>query len=453
MKTLSKSTFLTGMVAMLLALQMNAQITLDLKVFLEGPFNGSAMNTGLNVHDLIPLNHPFNVSPWSYGGPEQVVAIPNASIVDWVLVELRETSGDASTATWDKQIQRQAAFLKSNGNIVGLDGSSLITYSGTITNNLYVIIWHRNHLAIMSSGPLTNAGGIYSWDFTALLSKAYLDGQKLIGTGVFGMIGGDSDANGTVETSDKDPGWNLEAGIKAYATVDLNLDSQINNQDKDDIWLLNLGSTAKLPDAVPFTCGGLLVDTRDGQTYNTVQIGTQCWMAESLNIGLITSNASQMNNNGVIEKYCYDNDVLLCQEWGATYQWDEAMQYTITESTQGICPAFWHFPSETEWDVLDDFLGGYNSAGGPMKEAGNNHWIDPNTGATNSSGFTGIASGYSSYQSSTHSQCLWTHNYIWSSTQVDAVYARRRALLYFNAKSNPYFDLKWIGMSVRCVKD
>jgi uncharacterized protein (TIGR02145 family) len=200
-------------------------------------------------------------------------------------------------------------------------------------------------------------------------------------------------------------------------------------------------------------CGQPLLDQRDGKTYNTVQIGTQCWMAESLNYGTMIPHNTAMTNNGVSEKYCFDNDVLNCQEWGALYQWDEAMGYTVTESTQGICPASWHIPSEAEWVILDNFLGGYYSSGGPMKEAGLTHWASPNTGGTNSSGFTGIASGFIEISASYPSQALYTHNYLWSSTEVYGTYARRRLLLYFDARSNPYYDLKWIGFSVRCVKD
>lgn len=447
-------TFL-GFPLFLLALAVSGQTTytLDIRVYLEGPFVYSQMDTGLNSSGLIPLSQPYNISPWNYGGTESVVEIPDAGIVDWILIELRETSGNASTATPDKTIHRQAAFINDEGYIKGLDGVSPITYTGEITDNLFILVRHRNHLPVMSAEAVIAIGDVFSYDFTDMLSRAYLDGQKEIGEAIYGMIAGDTDANDTIQVADRYPLWDENAGTQDYTSPDLNLDAQINNQDKDDIWQENLGLFAKLPTQLPFTCGAILLDSRDGQTYNTVQIGTQCWMAESLNIGLMTFNESPMANDGIIEKYCQDNDEMLCQEWGGLYQWDEAMQYTTTESTQGICPASWHIPSETEWDVLDDYLGGYNSSGGPMKEAGILHWVSPNTGATNLSGFTGIASGYSDYQSSTPGHSLWTHNYIWSSTEYGTDYARRRLLLYFNAKSNPYYDLKWLGFSVRCVKD
>ena len=96
MKTFSKSLLLTVTVTFLLILHINAQVTLELKVFLEGPFNGISMDTELNVHNLLPLTQPYNVAPWNYAGTEQVGSIPNPEIVDWVLVELRETPGGAN---------------------------------------------------------------------------------------------------------------------------------------------------------------------------------------------------------------------------------------------------------------------------------------------------------------------------------------------------------------------
>jgi uncharacterized protein (TIGR02145 family) len=143
-----------------------------------------------------------------------------------------------------------------------------------------------------------------------------------------------------------------------------------------------------------FVCGNPMTDFRDGKTYTTIQIGTQCWMAQNLNIGTFLSHTSGPWDNGIIEKRCYDDLESNCDIYGGLYTWDEMMQYIETEGTVGICPNGWHIPSITEFVSLINFLGGSSIAGGKMKETGTTHWLSPNTGATNISGFTALPGGY-----------------------------------------------------------
>lgn len=124
-------------------------LVVDLKVFLEGPFNGTNMNAGINDLSLLPLSHPYNIPPWNYPGTESVASIPNNQVVDWVLIEGRDAP-DAASATETTSFVRQAAFLLSNGKIVDLDGVSLLSTNYSLNNNLFVVIWHRNHLPILS---------------------------------------------------------------------------------------------------------------------------------------------------------------------------------------------------------------------------------------------------------------------------------------------------------------
>ena len=91
--------------------------------------------------------------------------------------------------------------------------------------------------------------------------------------------------------------------------------------------------------------------------YDTVLIGSQCWMAENLNVGTMVSGTTTMTNNPVIEKYCYQNLDSNCIQDGGLYQWEEAMQYTTVEGAQGICPAGWHIPAESDWQTLELTLG------------------------------------------------------------------------------------------------
>ena len=97
------------------------------------------------------------------------------------------------------------------------------------------------------SAPVVEIFGVFAYDFTNNLSKAYLDGHKSLGGGMYGMIGGDNDANGTVNIDDLDLNWATEAGKEGYDQSDLNLDSQINNPDKNDIWEPNQTLSTQVP--------------------------------------------------------------------------------------------------------------------------------------------------------------------------------------------------------------
>ena len=219
------------------------------------------------------------------------------------------------------------------------------------------------------------------------------------------------------------------------------------------------------------TCGGTsMVDSRDGQTYNIVQIGTQCWMAENLNIGTkinSTTGGYQQTDNDVIEKYCHSNNEANCDIYGGLYEWPEAMQYIETEGAQGICPAGWHLPTDDEWKILEGtvdseypvgdpvwdqlFLRGFD-AGGNLKEAGTTHWQSTNEGATNSTGFTGLPGGYRDINNGSFGY-LGYYGYFWSSSQRGSANAWSRILYYNSANVSRNYGYEGIGFSVRCLKD
>jgi uncharacterized protein (TIGR02145 family) len=152
-----------------------------------------------------------------------------------------------------------------------------------------------------------------------------------------------------------------------------------------------------------FNCGSDVISDYDGNIYNTVIIGSKCLIKENLNIGSMINTYQPQMNNSIIEKYCYNDNPNNCNIYGGFYQWDEMMQYCSSSnfsssSIQGICPTHWHIPSKDEWNVIIDSLGGTTIAGGKMKSTGtiennNGLWYDPNSGATNESGFTGFPSG------------------------------------------------------------
>ncbi len=90
---------------------------------------------------------------------------------------------------------------------------------------------------------------------------------------------------------------------------------------------------------------------------NWIAIGTQVWAKTNLNAGTMITGATTQTNNAILEKYCYNNDINNCTNYGGLYQWDEMMQYVTTAGTQGVCPNGSHIPTETEWKTLEMYLG------------------------------------------------------------------------------------------------
>jgi hypothetical protein len=209
----------------------------NIKVLLEGPFNGSTMNTGLNEFGYLPLAQPYNNDTWYYAGTEAVDAIPNTSVVDWVLLEFRDTTGDVNTADASTIVARQAAFILSDGSIVGLDGSSEVLVPTAFTDNLYLVVYHRNHIRVMSATALTMTGGIYVYDFTDAAAKAFDSQQKDLGGGFFGMYSADGYNDGNVNSEDIDVLLNEYPTYGGYNAGDYNLDGSVNSEDID--YLLN----------------------------------------------------------------------------------------------------------------------------------------------------------------------------------------------------------------------
>ena len=226
-----------------------------------------------------------------------------------------------------------------------------------------------------------------------------------------------------------------------------------------------------------FTCGGTLTDTRDGKTYSTILIGSQCWMAQNLNIGSKIAGANEQANNSTIEKYCYNDLETNCNVYGGLYQWAETVQYlngatnttswspVPTGNVQGICPSGWHIPTDAEWCTMENTVEAGTDAscnttgwrgtatGGKLKEAGSIHWTATNEcgGTCNTSGFTALPGGCrftdGSFNNISYNGSWWT------ATEYDATTAWYRILDYSTATVYRYGNVKANGFSVRCLKD
>jgi hypothetical protein len=203
-------------------------IAVNTKIFLQGSYNGSSMNTTLNANGYLPLSQPFNISPWNYSGTESIASgffTSHTNIVDWVLLELR--TGTASGT----KVATRAAFIKNNGTIVDLDGSSSVVFTGKAAGNYYIVIRHRNHLAIMSATAVALSSSSSLYDFTTG-SGQYYGGQDAavnLGSGVWGLVGGNADnSDQSVFPSDAAAiRTDFLAGAYGYLNTDVDMDGAV----------------------------------------------------------------------------------------------------------------------------------------------------------------------------------------------------------------------------------
>jgi uncharacterized protein (TIGR02145 family) len=198
----------------------------------------------------------------------------------------------------------------------------------------------------------------------------------------------------------------------------------------------------------------------ENNKYKTVYIGNQQWMAENLKTSkysdgtmiLNITDDTQWQNNTTGAWANYNNSDSLGEKYGKLYNW-----YAVSPTTNGnknVCPTGWHVPTDAEWTVLTDYLGGESIAGGKMKEVGTTNWNSPNTDATNITLFTGLPCGLR-YGSGGFYSGIGNSGYWMSSTEKDAYYAWIRELNSANSIVNRSVGMKGkkSGFSVRCLKD
>jgi uncharacterized protein (TIGR02145 family) len=199
----------------------------------------------------------------------------------------------------------------------------------------------------------------------------------------------------------------------------------------------------------------------DGNIYNTVQIGTQCWMKDNLRVskyrdgslvpldesgGAIGSEIGQTWSSIIVgARTVYGHDAKNFKIYGYLYNWDAAVD------SKGICPLGWHVPADQEWTILTNNLGGEIGVGGKMKSQGLEYWTSPNTGASNESGFTTLPSGFRNHDGLFTS--IGYGNFFWSTTEYNNTNAWYLGLSSANFYVYRYYRFKKIGASIRCLKD
>ena len=219
---------------------------------------------------------------------------------------------------------------------------------------------------------------------------------------------------------------------------------------------------------------GTLTDDRDGQTYKTVKIGEQWWMAENLNYAYTDvpfkyKGYSSYTYTSDSTSWCYNNDAANCAKYGRLYTWAAAMDSVGTWSTngmgcgyymecsptnpvRGICPEGWHLPDETEWRALVDAVGGKTTAGKMLKSTeGWNDYFGTSGNGSDIYSFSALPAGYRNNHEGRYSY-EGNLTFFWSSTVRD--YSAYNMRLDYNLDSaNLGYDSKYNGFSVRCLKD
>lgn len=210
-------------------------------------------------------------------------------------------------------------------------------------------------------------------------------------------------------------------------------------------------------------CPGTPSVDYSGQVYNTVQIFSQCWLKENLNVGTVINSSTNMTDNGAIEKYCYDDIQFNCTKYGGLYKWDEMMQYTTQQGAQGICPSGWHIPTDDEWKVLegaadsqfwigdaewDDIaIRGFDSGTNLRANSG---WESPGNGP-DYFGFAGLPGGISNDANVFF--LIGFYGYWWSSTEYGTSNAWEHFLNYNSPEAYRLNNVKGYSFNVRCVMD
>ncbi|OQX76065.1 MAG: hypothetical protein B6D61_09335, partial [Bacteroidetes bacterium 4484_249] len=278
-------------------------------------------------------------------------------------------------------------------------------------------------------------------------------------SGIWGMTSGDGNKDSEITMQDKTGVWNVQAGNKGYIEGDYNLDVQVSNPDKNEKLLPNEGDTSYVADG--FYCADSITDVRDGQKYKIVNIGSQCWMAQNLNIGIMINGDNNQIDNNTIEKYCYDNDGENCDTYGGLYQWDEMMQYVSAEGTQGICPDGWYLPTDEEWKMLEGAVDSQYDYPNPIWDY-YNLWrgYDAGSNIKSTSGWSYGGNGSDQYgfnalpggRHSSFFQYLTTNSSFWSSSE-NINHSWDRELSYGNEGVRRRTGVQNYGFSVRCLKN
>lgn len=234
------------------------KVFLDIKLILSGPYNEAVdlMNDHLRSAAYLPSTEPFSTSGYQHkgiqGGGESIVSQAvlndnsNNSIVDWVVVELRDKN-DINNV-----LHTRSALLQRDGDVVEMDGSSLVGFFGIQADEYYIAIRHRNHLTISTADPIaiSTTTTTFPINFTDGSTQTYgINAQVTLPDGRMGMIPGDANSDGAINAVDRNIYWRIQNGTPfnyLTSTADFNMDGVVNAIDQNLYWRLNNSRTTNV---------------------------------------------------------------------------------------------------------------------------------------------------------------------------------------------------------------
>ncbi len=260
---------------------------------------------------------------------------------------------------------------------------------------------------------------------------------------IFAACDGDSGNNSTEPQGDSSSSAEISSSGEQ-----VNLSSVVKSSSSSAVVS---SSSGILPSSSSIQYGSFIYG---GQTYKTVTIGTQTWMAKNLNYADSTAMPNLKGNS-----WCYDNSADNCSKYGRLYTWTAAMNIAssyqdaeasavISSTHQGACPAGWHIPTYAEWTTLENAVGGEEVAGTVLKSTSG--WNEGGNG-TDVYGFSALPAGRRNY----NGDFYYVGNYasFWSATENGTDYAYYRYLNYYSENVFTYDYHKVNAFSVRCLKD
>ena len=219
-------------------------VLVELRILLEGALiaGSQQMRLNLNTAGLIPLSHPYSLAPYNSTATATIVGVPS-TVVDWVLVEARSGTPNATGPVGTTVEETQVGFVDQDGFIIAPSGVGGLRFSQLIPGNDYhFVVRHRNHLDVMTAAALSTSGGTVTYDFNnataALGIEQMKDVSAFAGSPTFAMHAGEYNQDGVIQNTDFDE-WVVDPSIlNTYSLTDGNLDGTVQTTDYDT-WFPN----------------------------------------------------------------------------------------------------------------------------------------------------------------------------------------------------------------------